>query len=184
LVQADPALPFIPANVFNVTNYGAIPNGGKDNTTNIQNTIAAAEMAGGGTVEIPAGAFLSGQINLSNSIRLQVDTNALLQMLPYGAYPGSSGEFTWKSAAAAQLTDKALPGGRLMPLTASWHAPCCLTFIPATAFSFTTLLFKTPRTTTVALETMGATSPSAISRKARLRPRPIPTDSISSAPIA
>ena len=95
LVQADPALPFIPANVFNVTNYGAIPNGGKDNTTNIQNTIAAAEMAGGGTVEIPAGAFLSGQINLSNSIRLQVDTNALLQMLPYGAYPGSSGEFIY-----------------------------------------------------------------------------------------
>jgi polygalacturonase len=85
----NPALPAIPANHFNVTNYGAIGNGLKDNTANIQNAINAASAAGG-IVEIPAGTFLSGPITLYSSIRLQVDTNALLQMLPYGTYPGGS----------------------------------------------------------------------------------------------
>jgi polygalacturonase len=39
---ANPAMPTIPATIFNVTNYGAIGDGAKDNTTNIQNTINAA----------------------------------------------------------------------------------------------------------------------------------------------
>jgi hypothetical protein len=87
---ANPAMPTIPATIFNVTNYGAIGNGLKDNTTNIQNTINAANAAGGGIVEIPAGTFLSGPITLTNSINLQVDTNAMLQMLPLGTYPGGT----------------------------------------------------------------------------------------------
>ena len=80
---ANPALPIIPTNIFNVTDYGAKGDGGKDNTTNIQNTISAAAAAGGGVVEIPAGTFLSGPITLSNNIKMQVDTIGLLQMLPY-----------------------------------------------------------------------------------------------------
>ena len=87
---ANPAMPSIPATIFNVTNYGAIGDGAKDNTTNIQKTINAANAAGGGIVEIPAGTFLSGPITLTNSINLQVDTNAMLQMLPLGAYPGGT----------------------------------------------------------------------------------------------
>jgi hypothetical protein len=87
---ANPALPVIPTNIFNVTNYGAIGNGTKDNTTNIQNTINAASAAGGGIVEIPAGTFLSGPITLLSGMDLQVDTNAILQMLPYGTYPGGA----------------------------------------------------------------------------------------------
>jgi len=91
LVHAtNPAMPTIPATIFNVTNYGAIGDGAKDNTTNIQNTINAASAAGGGIVEIPAGTFLSGPITLLSSINLQVDTNAMLQMLPLGTYPGGA----------------------------------------------------------------------------------------------
>jgi len=84
----NPTLPTIPGNNFNVTNYGAVGNGVKDNTTNIQNAITAAVNAGGGTVEFPAaaGAYLSGAITLFSSIRLQVDTGATLQMLPYGTF--------------------------------------------------------------------------------------------------
>ncbi len=85
---ASPAMPTIPTNIYNVTNYGAIGDGAKDNTTNIQSAINAANAAGGGIVEIPAGTFLSGPITLLSSINLQVDTNAMLQMLPYGTYPG------------------------------------------------------------------------------------------------
>jgi hypothetical protein len=87
---ANPAMPVIPSTVFNVTNYGAIGDGVKDNATNIQNTITAAIAAGGGVVEIPAGTFLSGPVALYSSINLQVDTNAMLQMLPLGTYPGGA----------------------------------------------------------------------------------------------
>jgi polygalacturonase len=91
LVHAvNPALPNIPTTIFNVTDYGAIGNGVKDNTTNIQNTINAASAAGGGIVEIPAGTFLSGPITLLSSVNLQVDTNGMLQMLPLGTYPGGT----------------------------------------------------------------------------------------------
>lgn len=92
---ANPAMPTIPATIFNVTNYGAIGDGAKDNTTNIQNTINAANAAGGGIVEIPAGTFLSGPITLLSSINLQVDTNAMLQMLPYKTWLSSSNQFIY-----------------------------------------------------------------------------------------
>ena len=87
---ANPAMPIIPATIFNVTNYGALGDGLKDNTTNIQNTINAANAAWGGVVEIPAGTFLSGPLTLLSDINLQVDTNAMLQMLPLGTYPGGT----------------------------------------------------------------------------------------------
>lgn len=85
---ANPAMPNIPATVFNVTNYGAVGDGVKDNTTNIQNTINAANAAGGGVVQIPAGTFLSGPLTLLSSIHLQIDADGMLQMLPLGTYPG------------------------------------------------------------------------------------------------
>jgi polygalacturonase len=87
----NPTLPTIPAGTFNVTNYGAVGDGKTTNTTAIANAIAAAVAAGGGTVEFPAATntYLSGPITLSSSIRLQVDTGAELQMLPYGAFPTS-----------------------------------------------------------------------------------------------
>ncbi len=90
-VQAvNPAMPVIPSAVFNVTDYGAVGDGVTDSTTSIQNTINAASSAGGGTVEIPAGTYLSGPITLFSSIRLQIDANALLQMLSLGTYPGGA----------------------------------------------------------------------------------------------
>jgi len=87
---ANPALPVIPTAIFNVTNYGALGDGTKDNTTNIQNTIDAANAAGGGIIEVPAGTFLSGPITLYSSMNLRVDTNGILQMLPLGIYPGGA----------------------------------------------------------------------------------------------
>lgn len=89
-VFPDPEMPNIPTNIFNVTDYGAIGDGLKDNATNIQDAINAANAAGGGIVEIPPGRYLSGPITLLSSINLQVDTNAMLQMLPLGTYPGGA----------------------------------------------------------------------------------------------
>ena len=86
----SPQLPMIPANVFSVTNYGAIGDGITTNTTAIQNAINAAFAAGGGTVEFPSNVFLSGPLNFSNSINLQLDAGAILRMLPYPSWPGGS----------------------------------------------------------------------------------------------
>lgn len=86
----SPALPVIPANSFNVTSYGAVGDGITTNTISIQNAINAAFAAGGGTVEFPSGVYLSGPLNFSNSINLQLDAGATLRMLPYGSYPGGT----------------------------------------------------------------------------------------------
>ncbi|HSU56229.1 MAG TPA: glycosyl hydrolase family 28-related protein, partial [Candidatus Dormibacteraeota bacterium] len=90
VARADPPLPLIPSTIFNVTNYGAVGDGTTDNTTSIQNTINAANAAGGGVVEIPPGTFLSGPITLLSSINLRVDGSGILQMLPLGRYPGGT----------------------------------------------------------------------------------------------
>jgi autotransporter-associated beta strand protein len=87
---ANPAMPSIPANVFNVTNYGAAGDGITDNTVALQSAINDANVNGGGIVEIPAGTYLSGPLTLLSSIDLQVDRGAMLQMLPLGVYPGGT----------------------------------------------------------------------------------------------
>jgi hypothetical protein len=93
----NPTLPTIPANNFNVLNYGAVYDGKTDNFTAISNAIVAAAKAGGGTIEFPAGTntYLSGPITLVSSIRLQVDTGAELQMTPYLTFPGASNQFLY-----------------------------------------------------------------------------------------
>jgi polygalacturonase len=91
---ATPALPMINTNnVVNIMDYGALGDGVTTNTAAIQNAINAAAAGGttngvnGGTVEIPAGIFLCGPITLKSSINLQLDSGAILRMLPFGQYP-------------------------------------------------------------------------------------------------
>ena len=85
-----PALPAIPAGKFLVSNYGAAGDGVATNSRAIQAAIKAASAAGGGTVEVPAGVFLCGPIQLANHINLQVDAGATLRMLPLDEYPGGT----------------------------------------------------------------------------------------------
>lgn len=84
-------------NVIVVTNapYNAIGDGITTNTVAISNAIVAAAKGGttngliGGTVEIPApGIYVCGPLQLANNVNLQIDSGALLRMLPYGSYPG------------------------------------------------------------------------------------------------
>lgn len=92
LVEAQtyvtPALPKIPDQTFNITNYGAVGDGAATNTAAIQTAIDAASGAGGGIVEVPAGVFLSGPLQLSNGVNLRV--NGTLRMLPMDKYPGGT----------------------------------------------------------------------------------------------
>ncbi len=85
-----PNLPAIPAGNFNVANYGAIGDGIATNTASIQAALDAAAVAGGGTVEIPSGIFLSGPIHLASGINFHLDAGAILEMLPLDKYPGGT----------------------------------------------------------------------------------------------
>jgi hypothetical protein len=89
-----PALPNINTNnIVNITSFGAVSSTTLTNTTAIQNAINAATAGGttnglsGGTVEIPAGTYLSGPLTLANNVNLQLDSGAILRMLPFGQYP-------------------------------------------------------------------------------------------------
>ena len=99
--HATPTLPSIPATNFNVTSFGAYGDGISNNTTAIQATITAASNAGGGTVEIPAGTYLSGPLTLASSINLQIDSGATLKMLPkttFTNYSGGTDHFIYASS--------------------------------------------------------------------------------------
>ncbi len=86
-------LPIIGAGTFTVTTYGAVGDDKTDNTAALQAALSAAGVAGGGTVVVPAGTFLSGPIVVSSGTRLMLSAGATLKMLPMGTYPASAVAF-------------------------------------------------------------------------------------------
>jgi polygalacturonase len=81
-------LPNIPATQFMITTYGANTSS-TDNASFINATINAANAAGGGTVVVPAGTFLSGPITMKSNVNLYLSAGSVLQILPYGNGNGS-----------------------------------------------------------------------------------------------
>jgi polygalacturonase len=63
---------------FDVTRYGAVPDGVTLATKAINAAIDAAAAAGGGTVYFPAGTFLSGSIHLKSNIALFLDQGSTI----------------------------------------------------------------------------------------------------------
>ena len=64
---------------FNVLDYGAKRDGSAKLTAAIRSAIQAAHQAGGGTVYIPAGKYLTGPIELVSNLVLDIDAGAVLQ---------------------------------------------------------------------------------------------------------
>jgi len=62
---------------FRITDYGAVP-GGKDCTRAIQKAIDACFLAGGGTVEIPSGEYLTGGLRIRSNMTLLLKSGAKL----------------------------------------------------------------------------------------------------------
>jgi polygalacturonase len=64
---------------FNVKSYGAKGNGISFDSPSINKTIDAAAKAGGGTVYIPAGTYLSGSIRLKSNITLYLEAGSTIE---------------------------------------------------------------------------------------------------------
>ncbi|KAF9120304.1 hypothetical protein BGX30_003252, partial [Mortierella sp. GBA39] len=64
--------------VYSITEFGALPGGAEPATRAIAAAIEAADAAGGGTVFVPAGTFLTGAILLRSNIELRLDPGAVL----------------------------------------------------------------------------------------------------------
>ncbi len=73
------SIPVFPSYSESIVDHGAIGDGRVKNTEAIARTIAAVAQAGGGTVYIPAGLWLTGPIQLQSNINLHVAKGALLQ---------------------------------------------------------------------------------------------------------
>jgi len=93
---------------FDVTQspFGAVADGKTDNAKAIQAAIQAAEHAGGGDVVFPAAeqSYLSGPFQLRSHVHLVIEKGALLQMLPYHAYPGTEDFITATKAEDVAIT--------------------------------------------------------------------------------
>ncbi len=74
----DVKLPEIPKQQFDITEYGAVSNGKVSNTKAFAAAIEAASNAGGGSVVIPAGVWLTGPIELKSNIALYASKGALI----------------------------------------------------------------------------------------------------------
>lgn len=67
------------ANTFNIIDFGAKADGHTVNTKAIQDAVAAGVKAGGGTVLVPKGLWITGPIQLSSNINLHISEGAVLQ---------------------------------------------------------------------------------------------------------
>jgi polygalacturonase len=92
---------------FNVLDYGARSDGSRPATAAIRAAIQAAKAAGGGTVYIPAGRYVSGPIELVSNLVLHIDAGATLQF-PAARLPFTAG----RQQGIECLTPVPLIGGR------------------------------------------------------------------------
>jgi polygalacturonase len=67
------------SSVYNILDFGASSDGLADSTSGIQLAIDSCAYAGGGTVLVPAGLFLSGALWLRSHVTLALDAGAKLQ---------------------------------------------------------------------------------------------------------
>jgi polygalacturonase len=68
--------------IYNVRDYGAAADGKTLDSPAINRAIEACANAGGGTVRLPAGTYLSGSIHLKSNINLLIDAGATILGAP------------------------------------------------------------------------------------------------------
>ena len=93
--------------LFNVVDFGAPRDGSASATEAIRAAIQAAKAAGGGTVWVPAGNYISGPIELASNLELHFDAGATVRF-PAARLPFTEG----RQQSIEALTPVPLIGGR------------------------------------------------------------------------
>jgi polygalacturonase len=70
---------FINSTIYNVVDYGAIPDNQTLNTIPITKAIQEASISGGGIVYFPPGVYFTGGFNLSSNVYLYIASGATIQ---------------------------------------------------------------------------------------------------------
>jgi polygalacturonase len=78
LIGCEAANPHAARHVFDITAYGAVNNPGVPSTDAFRRAIADCQKAGGGTVRVPAGHYLTGPIDMVENMTLHVDRDAVV----------------------------------------------------------------------------------------------------------
>jgi polygalacturonase len=76
---AEPQLPQIPNRIFKLTDFRGVGDGKTLNTEAFRDAINACKAAGGGTVVVPSGVFLTGPIKLVSHMALLLEKGAVLK---------------------------------------------------------------------------------------------------------
>ncbi|HEY1763313.1 MAG TPA: glycoside hydrolase family 28 protein [Opitutaceae bacterium] len=87
-----------PPGIHDVKAYGAVGDGRTNDTAAINEAIASAEKAGGGTVVFPPGTYLSGSIHLKNNIELHLSAGATIEASGEGQAYDAPEENEWGDA--------------------------------------------------------------------------------------
>jgi len=81
-------VPIFPQKTFPITDFGAVADGKTLNTEAIAKAIKACSEAGGGTVFIPKGTWVTGPIELKSNIELRTEEGTLVQFTDdHSKYP-------------------------------------------------------------------------------------------------
>lgn len=79
---------------YNITSYGAVNDGKTNNAAAINRAVVAAADAGGGTVVVPPGVFMSGPITLLSNVTLYLESGSIIrgstQLADYFAAPAGA----------------------------------------------------------------------------------------------
>jgi polygalacturonase len=70
--------PTIPEREFSISKFGAVGDGKTFNTEAIARAISACEKAGGGTVDVPPGKFLTGPVRLGSKLNLHLEKGSTI----------------------------------------------------------------------------------------------------------
>lgn len=93
------------AGVYNVRDFGAVGNGKTIDSPAINAAIEAASAAGGGTVRLPAGVYLSYSIRLKNNITLDLNQGAVLKAANIRLHGGEGYDAPEEIGEAARYQD-------------------------------------------------------------------------------
>jgi hypothetical protein len=118
--------------VFNILDYGAKRDGSASSTAAIRSAIQACAKAGGGTVWIPAGTYVTGAIEMVSNMTLHIDTGATVRfaanreeypMVEVGRYEGVETRAPAANIGGYKLENIAIEGhGTLTASNADWLA--------------------------------------------------------------